>query len=144
MRQFARITPPGRTRMSQVRMGKVQLKIMRVLWDRGRANAREITELLNRDEPIAHSTVQTLLRKLEIKGAVGHDAAERTFVFFPRVAEENVRRGATHDLVERVFGGSPAQLMSYLLKHERVSKKELEEIRRLIDEQAQKPKRGKR
>ncbi len=130
--------------MSHVRMGKVQFKIMRVLWDRGRASAREITEHLNQDEPIAHSTVQTLLRKLEAKGAVRHETAERTFVFLPCVVEESVRRGATHDLVERVFGGSPAQLMSYLLAHERVSKKELEEIRRLIDEQARQPKRGKR
>lgn len=129
--------------MSQVRMGKVQLKIMHVLWERGRANAREITDQLNRDEPIAHSTVQTLLRKLEAKGAVGHETLERTFVFFPRVAEEKVRRGATHDLVERIFGGSPARLMSYLLENETVSKQELDEIRRLVDEQARKPPRGK-
>jgi BlaI family transcriptional regulator, penicillinase repressor len=130
--------------MSPVRMGKVQLKIMRVLWERGRASAREITDALNRDEPIAHSTVQTLLRKLEAKGAVGHEAVERTFVFFPRIVEENVRRGATHDLVERVFGGSPARLMSYLLENESVSKQELDEIRRLVDEQARKPPRGQR
>ena len=130
--------------MSHVRMGKVQLKIMRVLWERGRANAREITDQLNREEPIAHSTVQTLLRKLETKGAVGHETQERTFVFFPRVAEEKVRSGATHDLVERIFGGSPARLMSYLLENETVSKQELDEIRRLVDEQARKPPRGKR
>jgi BlaI family transcriptional regulator, penicillinase repressor len=130
--------------MSHVRMGKVQLRIMHVLWERGRANAREITDELNRDEPIAHSTVQTLLRKLEAKGAVGHETADRTFVFFPRIAQENVRRGATHDLVERVFGGSPAQLMSYLLKHEQVSKQELDEIRRLVDEQSKKPPGDKR
>jgi BlaI family transcriptional regulator, penicillinase repressor len=130
--------------MLQIRMGKVQLKIMRVLWERGRVNAREITEELNREEPIAHSTVQTLLRKLETKGAVGHDVTDRTFVFFPRVAEEKVRRGATHDLIERVFGGSPAELMSYLLQNERVSSDELQEIRRLIDEQTKKSPRGKR
>lgn len=127
-----------------MRMGKVQLRIMGILWGQGRATAREITELLSREEPIAHSTVQTLLRKLEAKGAVGHESAERTFVFFPRVAEERVRQGATRDLVERVFGGSPARLMSYLLKNEQVSKKELEEIRQLIDEQAQKKKKGTR
>jgi BlaI family transcriptional regulator, penicillinase repressor len=130
--------------MSHVRMGKVQLKIMHVLWEHGRANAREITDQLNREEPIAHSTVQTLLRKLEAKGAVGHETQERTFVFFPRVAEEKVRRGATQDLVERIFGGSPARLMSYLLENETVSKQELEQIRRLIDEQGQKPSRRKR
>lgn len=130
--------------MSQVRMGKVQLRIMRVLWKQGRANARQITDILNREEPIAHSTVQTLLRKLEAKGAVGHELDERTFLFFPLVAEENVKRGATQDLVERVFGGSPVQLMSYLVQHERVSVKELEEIRRLIDEKSKKQPRGSR
>ena len=122
----------------------MELAILRVLWERGRANAREITDWLNREDPIAHSTVQTLLRKLEAKGAVGHETVERTFIFFPRVAEENVRRGATHELVERIFGGSPAQLMSYLLKHEHVSQQELEEIRRLVDEQAKKPREGQR
>jgi len=124
-------------------MGKVQLRIMRVLWDRGRANAREITDVLNAQEPIAHSTVQTLLRKLEAKGAVGHEALARTFVFFPLVAEDNVRRGATQDLLQRIFDGSAGELMSYLLKHEQVSKKELEEIRRLVDERSRKPQRGK-
>jgi len=130
--------------MSQVRMGKVQLRIMRVLWHEGRANARQITDALNRDEPIAHSTVQTLLRKLEIKEAVGHEVDERTFVFYPRVAEDNVKRGATQDLVERVFGGSTAQLMSYLLQHERVSQNELEEIRRLIEEKSKKQRKANR
>ncbi len=119
------------------------MKIMHVLWERGRASAREITDWLNRDEPIAHSTVQTLLRKLEAKGAVGHETVDRTFVFFHRIAEENVRRGATHDLVERIFGGSTARLMSYLLENESVSKQELDEIRRLVDEQARKPPGGK-
>jgi BlaI family penicillinase repressor len=130
--------------MSHVRLGKVQLKIMHVLWERGRVSAREITDGLNRDAPIAHSTVQTLLRKLEAKGAVGHERVDRTFVFFPRIAEDNVRRGATHDLVERIFGGSPAQLMSYLLKHEHVSEQELDEIRRLVDEQSKKQPRSQR
>jgi len=116
---------------------------MRVLWGRGRANAREITEALNRAEPIAHSTVQTLLRKLEAKGAVTHETEDRTFVFYPRVLEENVKRGATQELVERVFGGSTAQLMSFLLNNERVSKRELEEIRILIDEKSNRTKKDR-
>ncbi len=70
--------------MSRVRMGKVQLRIMRVLWDRGRASAREITELLNQDEPIAHSTVQTLLRKLvEPRGPSGTTRPSARLSSFP-------------------------------------------------------------
>jgi BlaI family transcriptional regulator, penicillinase repressor len=124
--------------MAAPRMGRVQLKIMQVLWQRGRANAREITETLSRAEPIAHSTVQTLLRKLEAKGAIAHDVEDRTFVFYPQVQEDKVKRGAVHDLVNRVFDSSVAELVSYLLQNERVPREELGRIRKLIDRQQRK------
>ncbi len=120
--------------MTTPRLGRVQLKIVQVLWEKGRANARQITEALNRDEPVAHSTVQTLLRKLEAKGAIAHDVEDRTFVFFPLVKEEKVKRGATRDLLERVFGGSVAGLVAFLLEHEDVSRAELSQIHELIEQ----------
>src|SRR5437667_385387 len=107
--------------MSGTRLGQVQLRIMQVLWEKGSANAREVTEALNVEQPIAHSTVQTLLRKLEAKGAIAHDVADRTFVFYPLVKEDRVMRRATRDLIERVFGGSVGGLVAYLLKEERIS-----------------------
>ena len=62
--------------MGETQLGRMQFRIMQVLWDCKRASAREITEALNETEPVAHSTVQTLLRQLEAKGAVGHEAEE--------------------------------------------------------------------
>ncbi|MFH1739394.1 MAG: BlaI/MecI/CopY family transcriptional regulator [bacterium] len=119
--------------MSVPRFGKVQLRIMQILWGKRRTTAREITDSLNATEPIAHSTVQTLLRKLEGKGAVGHDVVNRTFVFFPLVEEDKVTRSTTHELINRVFDGSAGGLVSYLLKHERIPQAELKEIRKLLD-----------
>jgi BlaI family penicillinase repressor len=119
--------------MGEIRLGRMQFRIMQVLWDRGRASAREITNALNESEPVAHSTVQTLLRQLEAKGAVGHEAEGRTFVFSPRLDEDRVKRTATRDLLERVFGGSVGGLVAHLLKDERLSRSELEELRRLIE-----------
>jgi BlaI family transcriptional regulator, penicillinase repressor len=124
--------------MSAPRLGRVQLMIMQVLWAGGRANAREITVALNQSEPIAHSTVQTLLRKLEAKGAIGHDVENRTFVFHPLVKEDRFKRGATRDLLDRVFGGSVAEMVSYLLEHERVPAAELRQIRKLLNQQKEK------
>ena len=66
--------------------------------------------------------------------AVGHDVEDRTFVFYPLVREERVKQGATQELVDRVFDGSPAGLVAYLLENERVSDKELAQIRKLVDE----------
>jgi BlaI family penicillinase repressor len=117
------------------RLGKVQLQIMQVLWTRGRTTAREITEELCRAQPIAHSTVQTLLRKLEAKGAVAHEIEDRTFIFRPLYQQTEVTRTATRDLLSRVFNGSVYGLVAHLLKHEPISEEELRRLRQLLDEE---------
>jgi BlaI family transcriptional regulator, penicillinase repressor len=120
--------------MTVPRLGKMQLMIMQILWERGRVTARDITDALNRTQPVAHSTVQTLLRKLEAKGAVAHEVEDRTFRFYALAKESKVTRNATRDLVNRLFGGSVGGLISHLLKHERIPPDELEQLRRLINE----------
>ena len=119
--------------MTQTKLGQVQLRIMRLLWQRKRATARELTDALNKTEPIAHSTVQTLLRQLEAKGAVGHEQQQRTFYFYPVVKEEKVKKSAARDLIRNVFGGNVGGLVSYLLENEKISRDEFEQIRELID-----------
>ena len=116
------------------RMGKVQLQIMQVLWGRGEATAREITDALNLSAPIAHSTTQTLLRKLEDKGAVAHESRDRVFVFRSLSQQSDVSETAARDLLTRVFGGSVYGLVSHLLRHENVSADEMRRLRELIDE----------
>lgn len=120
--------------MATPKLGRVQHRIMEVLWRTGRATARDITAALNATEPIAHSTVQTLLRKLEAKGAAGHGMIDRTFYFHPLIKPESVRKRATRELIDRVYSGSAGSLVSYLLKYERIPRKELDAIRSFIDE----------
>jgi len=127
--------------MAAPHLGRVQLLIMQVLWEKERATAREITDSLNQLEPIAHSTVQTLLRGLEEKGAVAHEAEGRTFVFFPCVEQGKYRRSATREFVDRVFGGQIGDLVSYLIKNENISAQELREIRKLIEQQGNQPRK---
>ena len=124
--------------MTATKMGVVQMRIMNVLWALGRASARQITEELNKNEPIAHSTVQTLLRGLMDKGAVTYETEGRTFVFKPAVAADKVRKSATRDLLQRVFDGSARELVSHLLKNEKLSPQELDEIKKLVNEKAKK------
>lgn len=124
--------------MTATQLGRVQLLIMQVLWEMGRATAREITDAINAAEPIAHSTVQTLLRGLEEKGSVSHETEGRTFIFVPLVQEDKFKSSATRDLVERVFGGNAGTLVAHLLKNENVSRKEIDEIRKLINRRGKK------
>ncbi len=126
--------------MKTPNIGRVQMRIMQCLWSRKRANAREITDLLNDEEPIAHSTVQTLLRQLEEKNVVAHDSEDRTFVFYPLVKERDYKKGATQELIGRFFDGSPSELFAFLLENETVDSEELAKIRQLIQKQNQRKK----
>ena len=115
------------------KLGKVQLQIMQILWERGEATAREITDALNQVDPVAHSTTQTLLRKLEAKDAVTHIVQDRVFVFRPLSREADISESAARDLLTRVFGGSVYGLVSHLLKYEPISEDEMQRLRALID-----------
>ena len=119
------------------RLGNVQLQIMQALWQHGSATAREVTDALSESKPIALSTVQTLLRQMEAKGAVGHEVRDRVFIFRALFAEPEVTGGVTHDLLDRLFNGSAYGMVSYLLRHERISPEELRRLRELIDEEEQ-------
>ena len=114
--------------------GGQQLRLMRQLWKKP-LSARELAAALNAEAgetPMAHSTVQTLLRQLESKGAVDHEQQGRTFIFRPRIEESRTLTQATRDLIDRLFSGSVQGLVAHLLENERVSSKELEKIEQLI------------
>jgi predicted transcriptional regulator len=118
----------------QYKVGAVQHRIMKVLWEEGATSARRITEVLSKEKPIAHSTVQTLLRKLETKGVVVHERHERTFLFKATVPEQDVSRSAVQELLGRVFQGSVSGLLAHLLDNEEVSPEELKRLRQMVDE----------
>lgn len=117
-----------------IKLGKVQLSIMRVLWDRGEVTAREITDGLSATSPIAHSTVQTLLRKLQDKGAVAHEKRDRTFYFRALVNEVDVTQRASLDFVNQMFKGSVSGLVAHLIENEQISDEELARLRELVNQ----------
>jgi BlaI family penicillinase repressor len=120
---------------NSARFGRLQMRIMRLLWMEGKLSARQITDRLNKDRkhpPTAHSTVQTLLRQLEQKEAVSHEVHNRTFVFRPLIRQENALRRATREFVERIFAGSTQGLVAHLIESESIPPEELEAIQQLI------------
>ncbi|MEQ1823970.1 MAG: BlaI/MecI/CopY family transcriptional regulator [Fimbriimonadaceae bacterium] len=123
-----------------VKLGNVQLKIMRVLWKHGETTARVVTDELSKTSPIAHSTVQTLLRKLVAKKAVDHVERDRTFYFRPLLSESELSQSAAQDFVERVFRGSISGLVANLLEAEQVTDQELARLRELVNENAKESK----
>jgi predicted transcriptional regulator len=118
---------------SEIKLGKVQLFIVQYLWTAGEATAREISDEVAKDLKLSHSTVQTLLRKLEAKGAVAHTERDRVFYYTPLVRQNDIETSTTKDFLNRVFRGSAAGLVSHMLEHESFTQEELNDIRQLID-----------
>ena len=101
---------------------------------RGELDARALREALHPLRPLSHSSVATLLRRLEAKGLVARRPAETGKAYVYRASERSgaAMAGALRRLVRRVFGGDRLSVVSTLYA-EPVSEKELEELRRLVD-----------
>jgi BlaI family transcriptional regulator, penicillinase repressor len=119
-----------------MRLGDLQLAILKVLWRLGAATVADVHEQLV-EQKLAYTTIATMLRKMEDRGLVVHaapsgDRQGRRFVFRPLVSEQEVTRGMTDDLVARLFDGNLASTVSHLLEAREVSSAELEAIEELI------------
>jgi predicted transcriptional regulator len=116
------------------RLGDLQLGIMQVLWARREATVAEMHQALNEQRNLAYTTVATMLRKMDERGLVAHRAEGRTFIYFPRVAAEDVSRSMVDHWVERLFGGSLLEAVNHLLTTREVSADELRRLEQLIAE----------
>jgi predicted transcriptional regulator len=116
------------------RLGDLQLRIMKVLWEGGAAGVGQILEALGPRASLAYTTVATMLRKMEGRGLVTHEPEGRRFIYRAAVAPEAVTRSMADDILERLFDGSLAGLMSHLLTTREVSPRELRQLERLIAE----------
>lgn len=112
----------------QSRLSGRQLAIMKILWARGEVSVADVVAALPIDPPLAYSTVATVLARMEKKGLVSHRADGRTFLYRARISE----RGVVRDLVDRIFGGSPSELVSHLLETDQVDRVELDRIKQLV------------
>jgi BlaI family penicillinase repressor len=83
-------------------------------------------------QPLAYTTVATMLRKMEDRGLVCHEELGRRFIYDAAVSAEDVTRSMADDLVDRLFEGDLAQAVSHLLETRDVSRRELAELERLI------------
>lgn len=111
-----------------------ELKLMRVLWDKGESTVNEVVETLKSRPKPAYNTVLTLLRIMEKKGYVSHRKDGRAFVFLPLIDRADASRSALRTLVQRFFEGSPRLLMLNLLDEKRLSPEALKQLKARIEE----------
>lgn len=109
---------------------------MRVLWDRGPSSVREVLEAINsrRDQPLAYTTVLRFLQIMTEKRLVVREEGERGHVYEPSVPAAQTKQHLVRDLMDRLFDGSARELVVQALGTQKVSRNEIRELRKLLDE----------
>lgn len=105
---------------------------MNVLWKLGSGTVSEVQEALS--DELAYTTVLTILRTLEKKGHVGHEAEGRAHRYLPLVEKEEAQVSAIRRITGKLFSGSPELLMTQLLSERGLTEDQLRRLRDLVEE----------
>lgn len=114
---------------------RLELQIMKVLWDSGPSNVQAVQDNLPASPKLAYTTVQTMLNVLHRKGWVKRTLRGRAYEYGPLLSRDRAARGAIRDMIDRLFGGSVEGLLMSLVKSKQLNVKKLEELRALVEEQ---------
>lgn len=117
-------------------LSDLQLDLMRVLWARGEASTAEVADALAAQRGLAHTTVATVLSRLEKRGVVSARREARQLIYRAEVAESAVRRGKVAGLLGSLFGGDARALVAHLVKEDEIAAGDLEQIRQLLAKEA--------
>ena len=111
-----------------------ELEILHVLWNRGPSTVRQVHDVMRKDRDVGYTTVLKIMQVMASKKLVKRDESDRSHIYAPAVEEKSVKRRLVADLLDRAFEGSAAGLVMHALSGSKSSRKELDEIRRLLDE----------
>ena len=117
-----------------IKLTDAELEIMQVVWDLGKGTVRQVHERLNQQRPLAYTTVMTMMGILEDKGHLTRTKQGRAYLYEPVRPKSQVISHMLDDFVGKVFEGSARPLVLSLVKDRKLSKRDLEEIARLIRE----------
>ena len=113
---------------------KAEEEVMQLLWQLKKANVASIIKEFPEPKP-AYNTVSTIVRILEDKGFVGHEKVGKGHIYFPMVKKSDYSNQSITKLVDGYFQGSFQSMVSFFMKKNDISLKELEAIMKKIEDE---------
>ncbi len=111
---------------------RAEEQIMQVLWQLKEGFVKEVIDILPEPKP-AYNTVSTIIRILETKGFVDHNAYGKSHQYYPIIAREQYQNFATDKLLNGYFDNSVKRMFSFFVQKEKIDLKEADEIMKLIE-----------
>lgn len=122
--------PPDTPKISEA-----EWDVMNVVWEQHPITAQDVHTLLEPRTGWTQRTVKTLLSRLVKKRALGYEVDGKRYRYYARVSRDECVQAESKTFLERVLGGSASPALAFFVREGRLSPKEVEEIRRLLDDQ---------
>ena len=121
-------------RAAMPRISDAEWTVMKVVWALKTATAKQVVEALAADTAWKLQTIQTLMSRLVQKGALAADKSAREHIFTALVTEQECRQAVSRSFLARVFDGEIAPFLACLLERKKLSRKEIAELKRILEE----------
>lgn len=109
------------------------------MWQLDSAFVKEVIDYLPEPKP-AYNTVSTIIRILEVKGFIGHEAYGKSHKYHPLISKDEYKRHATEKLLGNYFENSVESMFSFFVKEEKLDLSDVDEILKMINKFKNKPK----
>jgi len=119
-----------------IALSELQIAVVRVLWRNGETSVTDIAKVLGDERGLKHTTVATLLTRLEKRGVVEQRREGRQLIYRALVSEPQVRRSMVADLVGNLFGGDSRELVAHLVRESDLAPGDLERLRKRLARKA--------
>lgn len=116
-----------------VAISEAESRVMEVLWQQSPQTSEEIIALLTEPTGWHEKTIRTLLNRLLGKGAISAQKDGRRYLYSAQLQREDWQHQESRSLLDRVFGGKVAPLLAHFSQHEKLTAKDVAELRKLID-----------
>jgi len=120
--------PPKRS----ITLTKAELRLMKILWDRGESTVAEMVAAISAEEALAYTSVLTTIRILDTKGYVSHRQGGRAFLYSACIGEIEASRSEVRHVLQRFFDNSRERLLLSLLGDDEISPGELSRLKEAI------------
>lgn len=125
--------------MEQMEQKKTSLQpsewiLMERLWERSPQTIMQLYHSLRENPGWSKSTVNTMLKRMSVKGLIRYEEGDRAKLFYPTLERDDAAIVETESLLERVYNGSVSMMMNTLIRNKNISDEEIRELRRILGE----------
>lgn len=113
-------------------LGETEMEVLHHVWKLGEASVSDVRERVLQDRKVAYTTIMTVMKNLADKGYLKYRKKGISYIYSAEINPDDVRYNLVDRLVDKVFHGSPKDLVQALVKNEQLSDKERMEIKEMI------------